>query len=162
MKEIVLVSLIILTLWGCKSKKTTNLSDTKTDKIQANKPFSYSEATYQYSYGGREGVKGAKIEIKGIKPIDDLVFTTVYFNNKKGKIFTTTKDFISIKGSIDLSDPRPQRAHVEPIEEYGNSAPVKPKYPHLKDNEAVIKYSIKGEEFHWQVTLIKKEPLFYP
>jgi len=145
--------ILIIFLTSCKSKEVTST------KI----PFEITNATYNYWYGGREGVRGIAVKIAGTNLKKKIVFNTLYYKDKKAKIYTEIKENkLLLSANIDTSNRRiDHKNHASPQEEYGNKAPIKPKY-NLKEGEAVIEYTQKNKELFFKITLSKKEAVYYP
>ncbi len=152
MKKII-AFIVLISLFACKS----------TQKQLNELPISIESASYQNWYGGRSGVRGVKIEINGILNKQDLVFKSAYYLDKKSEIQTQIEDDkILLSISINTSKRREMMLSSNPNEEFGNKAPVKPKYADLKENEVVIEYLNNDKIQFIKVELKKKKDLFYP
>jgi len=152
MKFIYLLAFIGI-LNSCNSTKKTNKKAV---------PFNIESATYQNWYGGREGVRGVTIEISVLNTKKKVSFTTVYYLDKKSTITVKNDNgnYILI-GNINTSLIKNRKLASNPQNEYGNKAPIKPKYPNLAKDEAVLEYTINDELFYKKIKLTKKKDLFY-
>ena len=135
----------------------------KSSKMDKKEPFTLIKATYQNWYGGRKGIRGIKIEIYGANPQKDISYKNVYFKNKKASIETTLKDKeLFLQANINTSTrDKMLNIHGDSQKEYGNKAPIKSKYPNLKENEAIIDYTQNGEDKIFKINLTKTKDLYY-
>jgi len=126
-------------------------------------PITINSATYQNHYGGREGVRGIKIEINATENLKECSYNTIYFSNKKAKIYTTMKDGnIKLAANINTGyKPEDRMLSVDRDKEFKNKAPIKPKYPNLGKDEAIVEYTYKGALKTFKVILKKKKDLFF-
>ena len=135
-------------------------------KLEGTPPFTIQEATYNNWVGGREGVSGIKLLINYTSD-QEVSFDKIYFQNKEGTIESNEKDGKTfLLGRIDTSTRKKDRdlvLDIDPKKEMNNPLP-KTKIPfELKENEAVILYTFKGESHHFKVKSIKKTKTeFYP
>ena len=124
-------------------------------------PVTITDAYYKNWVGGIPGVKGVLITIKAKAPETDIIFDSIYFNNKMVKLnsqlqkneLILTGNFI-VRSKTDLIV-----MHADPKEEFGNKPPnISNKIPfELQDNEAVISYFIKSKKRYYKLYNIKKE-----
>lgn len=149
----IFIAIIIITVTSCKSKQTKSNV----------KPLSIITATYQNWYGGREGVRGIKIVIKGAQNSKNYTYKDLYFQNKKAAINTTTNDkIIELTANINTGYRTNERIlSSNTNKEYKNTPPTKPKYPNLEKDEAVIEYEYQGKLKSFKLLLKKKKDLFY-
>ena len=131
-------------------------------KLESNPPFKIKGATYNYWVGGQPGISGIKVNIR-YKSKNDIVFETLYFQNRTVKIeVRTVKGKSYLIGHFDTST----REDIIVVEENTVPKPVaiKPKFPFdLKDNEAVIKCKEKNKVKYFKIQNIKKTKTdFYP
>ena len=152
MKKSVILLFVIMGMFSCKSTQSNN-----------NNPLQIETATYQNWYGGREGSRGIKIEIKG-KKLKDCTFKTIYFSNKQAPIDTkiTNENEIYLTANINTAYRKHDRIlSSDRNKELKNKVPVKPKYPNLGKEEAVLEYVYKEKLQTIKVTLLKKKDLLY-
>lgn len=153
--KFVIYTLMAIGLMTCKSIKP-----------EGNPPFTLQEATYNDWVGGREGVSGIKILINYTSN-QEVSFDKIYFQNKEGTLESNEKDGKTfLLGRIDTSTRRKDKdltLDIDPKKEMNNPLP-KTKIPfELKENEAVILYTFKGESHHYKVKNLKKTKTeFYP
>jgi len=152
MKNLI-VLLFVLTIISCK---TTQENSSKT-------PFVVKTASYQNWYGGREGSRGIKIEIKGEKVLNNCTYKTIYFFKKEAELNTIVIDnTIELKANINTGFRRHKKVlSSDRNKEFNNKAPIKSKYPNIGEEEAVIEYLYKGKLKTLKLILNKKKDLFY-
>jgi hypothetical protein len=131
----------------------------KSAKVDGNAPFQVTEATYNYWTGGQPGVSGIRIVVHYKDAKKDISLDKIYFQNKEGEIETYTKDNTTFfVGRINTSKPRGDDLilDIDPKKEMNNKLP-KEKIPFdLKENEAMVIYTYKGESHHFKIKNIKK------
>ena len=137
----------------------------KSVNTESNPPFTINGSTYNYWVGGQPGVSGIRVIINYTSD-QEVSFDKIYFQNKEGTIEKYEREGkIFLVGRINSSKPRnPDLVlDVDPKKEMNNKIPdVKIPFE-LKENEAVIMYTYKGESHHFKVTNIKKTKTdFYP
>lgn len=148
MKSIIYL-FIVLGLTTCKSVK-----------LDQTPPFTTTEATYNYWTGGQQGVSGIRVIMNYKDAAEGVSFQKIYFQNKEGEIETYKREGKTfLIGHINTSTPREQDLTLDfdPNKELNNKPPKEEKIPFvLKENEAVIVYTYKGESHHFKVKNIKK------
>ena len=144
----------------------TSIFSCRTSKITENPPFTILKATYINWYGGRKDVKGIKTDIKITKIKNNLRFNFLYFKNKKEAITTTkNKNETILTSNINTSNRQISlQMHQDPKKEYGNELPDPKKNTlfDLKENEAIISYTLNKKEYFYKLKLTKGKDLFYP
>lgn len=150
----VLYLFIVLGFMNCKSVKSNE-----------NPPFTISGATYNYWVGGQPGVSGIKV-IVNYTSDQEVTFDKIYFQKKEGTIENHLRDGKTfLIGRINTSKPRGEDLvlDIDPKKEMNNKIPEKKIPFDLKENEAVIVYTYKGESHHYKVTNMKQTKSdFYP
>lgn len=147
---------------------TASLSFTqcKTQNIDKKIPFSISEKTYFYWVGGKKGTNGTNIKIVGSYITTNVSFSKIYFQNHEYTLVTELNDegFI-LSGNYSEFRKNDINMHQNAEKEYGNEAPKREnKIPFdIQNNEAIIVYSINGEEFYHKLTSVKQlDTVYYP
>jgi hypothetical protein len=124
-------------------------------------PVTITDAFYKNWVGGIPGVKGILITIKAKAPKTDIIFDSIYFNNKMIKLESQLqKNELILTGNFTVrSKTNHIIMHADPKEEFGNKPPnISNKIPfELQDNEAVISYFIKSKKRYYKLNNIKKE-----
>ena len=154
MKKVLFLLLITFEVFSCKSKQVKTTSN----------PITINTATYQKWYGGREGSRGIKIEIIGKENLKDCEYKNIYFYNKQAPIYIKNleNDTIELTANINTGYNRHDRIlSSDRNKELKNKAPIKPKYPNLGKDEAMIEYLQKGELNSFKITLKQKKDLLY-
>ena len=132
----------------------------KTASTQSKVPFSIDEKTYFHWVGKSEAKRGTTITIKGFTQTLNLSFSKIYFQNHEYDVvpqFNGT-DFVLSATRSELF-PADLIMSGDPLEEYGNKPPSasKSKIPFdLKNDEAVLQYSVNGQEAFHKVSGIRK------
>jgi hypothetical protein len=128
-------------------------------------PVTITDAFYKNWVGGIPGVKGVLITIKAKVPETDIIFDSIYFNNKMVKLKSQLQnDELILTGNFTVSSKTDHIImHADPKEEFGNKPPnISNKIPfELQDNEAVISYFIKSKKRYYKLSNIKKENTSY-
>jgi|LGVD01.1.fsa_nt_gb hypothetical protein len=162
MYKISLLFVLILTTFSltrCKSQDSV---------IQKKVPFTITEKTYQHWIGGKEGSSGTNLVLRGKYDLSPLHFDTVFFQNREEKIaaeFNSNIFTIFLRIATIDSDKANLKMSKDPKDEFGNPVPVKTKnIPFdLKEDEAVLLYNVKGKEYYYKISGIKKlETVYYP
>ena len=158
MKSTVLLSLALFVgisgiLLSCRSQQ-----------VQAKAPFSIGEKTYFHWVEGKEGGKGTTIQLKGRSSTTNLAISKIYFQNHEYKVVPEINglDFV-LTGTRTSSYDKEKSMSSDPGVEYGNQPPpVGKNIPFdLKEDEAVIQYSVNGAEAFLKVTQIKQLETVY-
>jgi len=156
-KNLFLLFLIVFgsLLIGCKSSS-----------LKEPAPFNIVEKTYFYWVGGKQGTQGTTIRLKGQTDKLNLSFSKVYFQNHEYSIVPNfnSNGFV-IEGNYSYFREKDLILDKDPAAEYGNS-PSNPteKIPFdLKENEAILVYSVNGREGYYKISDIKQlEKVFMP
>lgn len=131
----------------------------KTQSLETSAPFSIDEKSYFHWVGGKEGTQGTTIRLAGHTSSMNLSFSKIYFQNHEYDVvpqfssngFLLEANFSAFKDPVNIM-------HMDPVKEYGNKPPVlEKKIPFdLKDDEAIILYSVNGREGYHKVTGVKE------
>jgi len=128
-------------------------------------PVTITNAFYNNWVGGRPGVKGILITIKAKTPETDIIFDSIFYNNKRVKLESQLqKNELILTGNFAIRSKRDHIImHADPKEEFGNRPPntsAKISFE-LHDNEAVISYFIKSKKRFYKLSNIKKAKTVY-
>jgi hypothetical protein len=149
---IIILSVIIV---GCKSQS-----------LATSVPFDLDEKTYFYWVGGKQGTEGTTIRLVGRTQSLNVSFSKLYFQNHEYDIVPEfSSQGFSIEGTFSKFREKDVIMHKDPVAEYGNQPPkVDKKIPFdLKDDEAVLLYSINGMEGYHKISGIKQlEKVYMP
>jgi len=121
-------------------------------------PISIEKATYQYWHGGVKGVGGINIAISGKRIMKNCTYTSIYFLGKSSKTTVNIKDE-NIVITANINRYKRQNTISSSMQEYGNTSPIKLKYPNLAKNEAVLEYIMDGDLQFIKLSLEKKESM---
>jgi len=142
---IIILSVIMI---GCKSQN-----------LATSAPFSIDEKTYFYWNGGKQGTEGTTIRLVGHTQSLNVSFSKLYFQNHEYGIVPefNSQGFV-IEGSFSKFREKDVILHKDPAAEYGNEPQkVEKKIPFdLKDDEAVLLYSVNGMEGYHKISGIKQ------
>ena len=142
---IIILSVIMI---GCKSQS-----------LATSAPFNIDEKTYFYWVGGKQGTEGTTIRLVGRTQSLNVSFSKLYFQNNEYDIVPEfSSQGFSIEGTFSKFREKDVIMHKDPAAEYGNQPPkVDKKIPFdLKDDEAVLLYSINGMEGYHKISEIKQ------
>jgi hypothetical protein len=129
-------------------------------------PFTITEKTYFYWVGGKKGSNGTSIKIVGNFETTNLDFPKIYFQNNEYEIvpeITGTK--FTLIGNHSAAASQNITMHSDPKQEFGNQPEnsVKKIPFDLEQNEAILVYTINGEDYYYKVSDIKELPrVTYP
>jgi hypothetical protein len=148
-KQNLILSLFILFLsFGCK-----------TQSLETSAPFSIDEKVYFHWVGGKQGTSGTTIRFTGQTTSLNLSFSKIFFQNHEYGVVPqfSSNGFLLEANFAKFEEPENIR-HMDPVKEYGNKPPaVKKEIPFdLKDDEAILLYSVNGREGYHKVTGIKE------
>ena len=140
----------------------SNFTQCKTMKLTDNPPFEINGATYNNWVGGQPGVSGMKVNI-GVNTDKEITFNTMYFYKMSTKVeIKTVKGKKYVVGHFNTST-HDQDMLVEPNMEKKKKEHKEEKHFDLKENEAVISYTIGAKTKYYKVTNIKRTKTdFYP
>jgi len=134
-------------------------SGCKTQSIETSAPFSIDEKTYFHWVGGKQGTQGTTIRLKGQTSSLNLSFSKIFFQNHEYDVVPqfSSNGFLLEASFSEFKDPV-NILHKDPEKEYGNKPPsLEKKIPFdLKNDEAIILYSVNGQEGYHKVTGIKE------
>jgi len=124
-------------------------------------PVAITDSYYNDWVGGLPGVKGIRITIKAKAPETNIIFDSIYFDNKLIKLDSQIqKNELILTGNYTISSKTDHIImHADPKEEFGNKpSNVSNEIPfELADNEAVISYFIDSKKRYYKLSNIKKE-----
>ncbi len=142
---IVILSIIMV---GCKSQNLATPA-----------PFDIDEKTYFNWVGGRQGTEGTTIRLVGRTQSLNISFSKLYFQNHEYDIVPefNNQGFL-IEGTFSKFEEKDLIMHKDPKAEYTNQPPkFEKKIPFdLKDDEAVLLYSVNGMEGYRKISGIKQ------
>ena len=133
--------------------------------LDKNPPFQITSAMYQNWVGGLPGSNGVIVTIS-YQSDADIAFDSIYFLKKVSKLESNEyKGTKTLSGRIYTSvssDRKDLTLHSDPKKEFNHQLPTLKKSPfELKDNEAVVRYRVKGLLKYYKVKNIKKgKPIF--
>ena len=148
------IFIVLLTFTQCKTQNGMKA------------PFSITEKSYFYWVGGKKGSNGTSIKIVGNFDTTNVEFPKLFFQNKEYQIVPEIKGntFILV-GNHSAIAKENIIMHSDPKEEFGNQpSSAEKKIPfELEKNEAILVYSINGQDFYFKITDIKQlETVTYP
>ena len=143
-----------------------SFSQCNNEQFDKKAPSTITDIFYQDWVGGRPGVRGKLVTIKMKSPKNNMVFDSIFFNNKVIKLNSSTiGDILTLTGNFveNTYQNRDIIMSSNPKEEFGNKPTTKiAKIPfELSDNEAVISYIIKDKKRYYIVKNIKKGKAIY-
>jgi len=130
-------------------------------KLQKTAPFIVKQAVSQNYLGGRQGNKGEQLTIT--ISAKDILLDSLFYKNRKLKLHKNEEGNYTAK--LRLSVGKQHTMHENPVEEYGNKAPViAPKIPFkIKENEAVVSYTKEDVTYYYNIgALSKGKVIIYP
>ncbi len=142
---IIVLSVIMI---GCKAQN-----------LATSAPFDIDEKTYFYWDGGKQGTEGTTIRLVGRTQSLNVSFSKLYFQNHEyGIVPEFNSQGFLIEGSFSEFREKDVIMHKDPAAEYGNKPQkVEQKIPFdLKDDEAVLLYSVNGMEGYHKISGIKQ------
>lgn len=141
--SITVFSLLFILMMGCKSNSLVKTA-----------PFEIQEKVFFYWENDQEGKKGNTIRLTGISKSLNLSFSKVFFHNHE---YSVVPEFngngFVIEGTNTKLIGTSMTYHRDPAEEYGNTA-TKPANSipfDLKEDEAVLVYSVNGKEGYYNI-----------
>jgi len=138
---VIIFSVIVI---GCKSQS-----------LETSAPFSIDEKTYFYWTGAKQGTEGTTIRLVGRTQSMNVSFSKLYFQNHEyGIVPEFNTDGFLIQGTFTKFKEKDVIMHKDPAAEYGNPVPqIEKKIPFdLKDDEAVLLYSVNGLEGYHKIS----------
>lgn len=133
-------------------------------QITQDTPFSIEEKYYYHWVGGKQGTKGTTIEIGGSIETLNISFSKIYFQNHEYEVVPDINNlYFRLVGNRTEFRNQDKVMSSNPADEYGNQAPkTGATFPFdLKDDEAVIMYTLSGREGFLKVTGIKQMDTVY-
>ncbi len=145
--------ILLLSTAGCKSTMA-----------QKKAPFSISEKSYHEWIGGKEGTRGKTITLRGYTQTLNLSISKIFFQNHEYDVVPSFNgnDFV-LSATMSEFYQTDKVMSGDPRAEYGNKPPeLQKKIPFdLEDDEAVLLYSVNGQESYHKVSGIKKADTVY-
>lgn len=136
----------------------------KTKPLEYSAPFEIVEKSYFYWVGGKQGTQGTTIRIEGVTTSLNISFSKLFFQNREYDIVPefTSNGFI-IQGNYSEFRDNELVMDKDPAEEYGNQAGSADKdFPFdLKEDEAILLYSVNGREGYYKVSGFKQMDKVY-
>lgn len=129
---------------------------------QQSLPFTIDAVYYQTWVGGIEGAgSGYNLFLKTTEPLpENVVLTAVYFNNKQAVWEQNKQESLLFVAHLK-NDLRPRESfilHKDVTQEYGNEMPKKQPQYELAANEAMIFYTVDGQEKVTKISGISEKP----
>lgn len=157
-KSIYIYSLsIVLTLllFGCKTRY-----------LESSAPFEIDEKTYFYWVGGKQGTQGVTIRLTGHTESLNVSFSKLYFQFREYSIVPEfNNDGFLIVGNYSKFRESEWEKDSDPLSDKAKKAQEeKDNFPFdLKENEAILLYSVNGLEGYHKITGIKQmDKVFRP
>jgi len=154
--SIILVTIVLsLSLFGCK-----------TQYLETSVPFEIEEKTYFYWVGGRQGTQGVTISLVGNTESLNVSFSKLFFQYHEYSIvpeyrndgFLIVGNFSEFRGNDQVTDPDPLSDGISQAQKEKDEFPFD-----LKDDEAILLYSVNGLEGYHKITGIKQlDKVFRP
>lgn len=127
-------------------------------------PFSISKATYTNWVGGVRGVSGTRVEIM-LNEKSTATFNALYFQNKKVKVEVKEENnttFIAAHFNTSTINNINRVLHSDAKMEINNSVPIATEFPFkLKDNEAVVSYTVGTKSNYYKLIVEEKTTTKY-
>lgn len=142
------------------------LVNCKTKSLEYSAPFEIVEKSYFYWVGGKQGTQGTSIRIEGVTTSLNISFSKLFFQNREYDIVPqfTSRGFI-IEGNFSEFRDNQLVMDKDPAAEYGNQADnATNEFPFdLKEDEAILLYSVNGREGYHKITDLKQlEKVYRP
>ena len=146
-KFIFLMSVLFLAI-GCK-----------TQSLETSAPFSIDEKVYFDWVGGKKGTQGTTVRFRGKTSSLNISFSKIFFQNREYGVVPqfNSEGFLLEASFSEMTEPVDIMGTNPAIEKALNPPKEEKKIPFdLKDDEAIILYSINGREGYHKVTAIKE------
>jgi hypothetical protein len=135
-------------------------------KLENNVPFKIVSSTSSSWFGGVQGISGTQIEIR-INKATDIVFDSLYFNNKATKLkITKSGDSTILIGHFNTSNEKEADfiLNSDRKKELKNPIPKIKRIPfEIKKNQAILSYKIANSLNYFKIEKIEEiKTLFYP
>ena len=156
--KVVVIGMLLgfIGLAGCKSQSG----------LETSAPFNIEEKIYFYWVGGKQGTEGTTIRIEGSTTSLNLSFSKIYFQNHEYVVVPNYRgEYFVLEGTRASFRQPEQVLSGNKYDEYGNQPPqMEKKIPFdLKNDEAIILYSVNGREGYHKVSNIKQlEKVYRP
>jgi hypothetical protein len=149
MKTIKISSLILL-IFG--------FSQCGTAKFDKNPPFQITSAVVQNWYGGQQGIQGKNLKITYTSN-RTIQFDSVFFDKRSTDLqVKNTNESKLVIGYFKSKEKQDLILDENPVKELQNAVPILKEVPfQLKESEAVVSYTIKGEKKYFKIIAIEKE-----
>lgn len=150
------MSLVVITsVLGCKSQS-----------VETSAPFEINEKSYYQWISGKQGTQGTTIRIEGRIKSLNVSFSKLYFQNNEYSIVPQFSDNVFVvEGTSSEFRKRELILSSDPADEYGNqpNAPKKKIPFDLKDDEAVLLYTVNGLEGFYKISnIVKLDQVYKP
>ena len=126
----------------------------KTQSLETSAPFDITEKTYFYWVEGQRGTEGTSLRLMGKTTSLNVSFSKVYFQNHEYDIVPEyMHDGFSIQATFSKFIEKDKIMHKDPTSESGNQiSDSEKKIPFdLKDDEAILLYSVNGREGYHKI-----------
>ncbi|MCA0933047.1 hypothetical protein LCM02_11335 [Lutimonas saemankumensis] len=157
MKKLTFLITIVISagLLGCKSQS-----------VETSAPFEINEKSYFQWISGKQGTKGTTIRVEGRVKSLNVSFSKLYFQNNEYDVVPQFRDNIFVvEGTSSEFRNRELILSKDPADEYGNQPSIpKKKIPFdLKDDEAILLYTVNGLEGFYKISdIVKLDQVYKP
>lgn len=154
MKTIKIFSLILVII---------GFSQCGSAKFDKNPPFEITSAVVQNWYGGQQDIQGKNLKI-AYTSNKTIQFDSVFFDKRSTDLqVKNTNESKMVVGYFRSEEKQDLILDENPVKELQNAVPILQKVPfQLKENEAVISYTIKGEKKYFKIMVIKEKDVDIP
>ena len=144
----------------------TSLLACKSQSVATSAPFDVNEKSYFEWISGKQGTKGTTIRIEGVVKSLNVSFSKLYFQNQEYDVVPQFRDntFV-VEGTSSEFRKREMMLSLDPADEYGNqpSVPEKKIPFDLKDDEAILLYTVNGLEGFYKISdIVKLDQIYKP
>lgn len=138
----------------------------KTRYLESSAPFEINEKSYFYWVGGKQGTQGVTVTLVGRTESLNVSFSKLFFQHKEYSIvpefkndeFVIVGNFSEFRGNEQILDSDPLSDQAKKAQEEKDNFPFD-----LKENEAILLYSVNGLEGYHKITDIKQmDKVFRP
>ncbi|WKK65946.1 hypothetical protein [Lutimonas zeaxanthinifaciens] len=138
----------------------------KSQNVATSAPFEISEKSYFQWISGKQGTKGTTIRVEGRVKSLNVSFSKLYFQNHEYDVVPQFSDNVFVvEGTSSEFRNRELILSSDPADEYGNQPSLpKKKIPFdLKDDEAVLLYTVNGLEGFYKISdIVKLDQVYKP
>lgn len=143
-----------------------NLVACKSQSVVTSAPFDVNEKSYFQWISGKQGTKGTTIRIEGVVKSLNVSFSKLYFQNHEYEVVPQFRDNVFVvEGTSSEFRKREMNLSSDPADEYGNqpSVPEKKIPFDLKDDEAILLYTVNGLEGFYKISgIVKLDQVYKP